>query len=185
MPVDQAVERLLALGLVIAIAAGAVALALWLNRRRTPQHEGLVLGYPPDLFPARDAAGGSALRALAAVQQRLVAVYRRLPAGDAAVPVGDAALWLRVFLLELRRLMDGAYRAAVITAAYGPTDHLDRLVAEVEAIEAQIVDDLTRQLLGGAGAGRTDRLNRRLAALRECAGEFAAIADAPDSGVHR
>jgi hypothetical protein len=181
MPVEPAVERLLGLGLVIAVAAAAVALALRLNRRRAAEHEGIVLGYPPELYPTGVAASAPALGALAAVQARLTAVDRQLAAADPGMTVGDLALWLRVFLLELRRLMDAAYRAAVITDAYGGADRLDRLAVEVRTIEAQVIDDITGRLLGEAGAGRPDRLNRRLAALRDCARELAEVT-APPTG---
>jgi hypothetical protein len=120
-------------------------------------------------------AHSPALRALAATQARLVSVYRRLPASDPTIPVGDLAIWLRVFLLELRQMMDTAYRVAVITDVYQQSTHLNRLVAEVQQIERQIADDLAQRLMAADGDTRNELLNRRLTALRECAHELASL----------
>jgi len=174
MTVDQG-ERLLGLAVVIVVAVGAVWTLLRMTHHRAPEHDGLVLGYPPDQFPVQRVVRHPALRALAATQARLVSVYRQLPVSDRTVPVNDLAIWLRVFLAELRQMMDTAYRVAVITDAYGRSAHLDRLAAEVQQLETQIADDITQRLLGYDGGAHDEVLNRRLAMLRSCARELASL----------
>ena len=180
MGADQ-IERLLGLGVVIVVAIGAVAVLLRSPRRRTPPVGEVVVGYPPDLFPVRCVVRQPALQALAATQARLLAVYQRLPVSDRTAPVSEIAIWLKVFLLELRQMMDTAYRVALVTDVYGHSPHLDRLVADVQQIEAQLADDITRRLLGADGELRDDVLNRRLEMLRQCARELAGLATAPTS----
>jgi hypothetical protein len=177
----EQVDRLLGLGVVIAVAVGAVLLLLRATRRSDPRDGEIVLGYPPDLFPVYQVTQQPALRALAATQARLLSVYRRLPAHDRAAPVGEIAVWLRVFLLELRQMMDTAYRVALVSDLYGHSRYLDQLVAEVQAIEAQIADDIARRLLGTDGPRHDEALGRRLALLRQCARELTSLEAAPRS----
>jgi hypothetical protein len=171
-------NRVLEFVVIILVAAGAVWL-LFRVTRRPPARDNLVLGYPPEHYPAHEATRLPALRKLAATQARLHAVYHRLPSSDPTLQVGEVAIWLRVFLVELRRMMDAAYRVALIADVYRQADHLDRLAAEVAELESQIADDIAQVLLGHQGAVRNEALSRRLGALRECAGELGRMAGAP------
>jgi hypothetical protein len=163
--------RILGLGLVIAVAVGAVLLLLWLSERRE-RHGAAVLGYPPDRFPAQSLTRGGPLAALAATQARLAALEARLP------PRSDQRIWLRTFLSELREIMDTAYHVAAIAEVYGQMAQLERLAAEVRGIEAEVADHVTRRLLARDGDAHDELLDGRLATLQLCLRELASLADA-------
>src|SRR5262245_50961232 len=162
---------LLQLGAVTVIAIGAVLLLLRISVRGTAAR-GIVQGYPPSLFPRQDVARSRALAALAATQARLLAVYEQAPAQS------DLAVWLGPFLRELREIMDTAYRVAAITQPYGSPPQLERLVAEVQEVEAQIAGHAVRLLLARDGDAEQELLDGRLATLRMCAQQLAHAADA-------
>ena len=163
--------RLFGLAIVIAVAVGAVLLLLRLSDRRDRRGEA-VLGYPPDLFPAQTLTNRGPLAALAATQARLAALEARLP------PRSDQRIWLRTFLGELREIMDTAYHVAAIAEVYGQMAQLDRLADEVQGIEAQVADHVTRRLLARDGDAHDELLDGRLATLRLCLRELASLADA-------
>lgn len=175
MAVEQVVERLGGLLLVMIGAGALTGLMFWLSRRRVTLYAGIVVGYPAELFPLPIVVGSPPLQALVAAQRRLIAVDRRLPVGDRA----GVALAVRLALIELRGLMDAAYLTAAVIGGHGASDQLDELVAEVQAIEEQLIDRVGDRLLGaGTTAGGADatpslRLSRRLVALRRCADEIA------------
>jgi hypothetical protein len=155
--------RVLGLGLVVLVAVGAVLLLLRLSDRRGQA----LLGYPPDRFPAQALTRGGPLAALAATQARLAALEARLP------PRGDQRIWLRTFLGELREIMDTAYHVAVIAEVYGQVAQLERLAAEVRAIEIEVAEHVTRRLLARDGDAHDELLDGRLATLRLCLRELA------------
>jgi hypothetical protein len=170
-------DRLLGLGAVGLVALGAVLLLLRFSGRAGPERGRSLLGYPPDLFPARHLTRGGTLAALAATQSRLASIERQAP------PQSDMSIWLRAFLYELRAIMDTAYRVTVITEIYGRPAQLDRLVAEVQQIEAEIAEHVTRRLLVRDGDAQDELLDGRLATLRMCVRELAGVAEpAPVSG---
>jgi hypothetical protein len=162
--------RILGLGLVIAVAVGAVLLLLWLSERRD-QHGAAALGYPPDLYPAQALTRSGPLAALAATQARLAALEARLP------PRSDQRIWLRTFLNELHEIMDTAYHVAAIAEVYGQMAQLERLAAEVRRIEAEVANHVTRRLLARDGDAYDELLDGRLATLRLCLRELANLAD--------
>jgi hypothetical protein len=170
--VDQnPVDHLIGLVVVIVVAVGAVLLLLRFSGRAAPQQGGRLLGYPPAIFPASHLTRGGPLAALAAIQSRLAALERQLPAQS------DASIWLRAFLHELRQIMDTAYRVVVITEIYGQPAQLDRLVAEVQQIEAQVAEQIARRLLARDGDTHDELLDGRLATLRLCVRELANMAE--------
>jgi hypothetical protein len=154
------------LGAVAAIALGAILLIWRTSTRRTPSHINVVLGYPPDQFPAHDVINQDALRVLATTQSRLLAIYDGLP------PNSDSAQRLQTFLLELRAIMDVAYQVALITRAYGPPPQLTRLAAEVQQIEAQLTQQMIHRLLSYEADAQEELLNGRFASLRELVREI-------------
>jgi hypothetical protein len=164
------IDRLLGLGAVGLVALGAVFLLLRLSGRAEPQRGRLLLGYPPELFPAQHLARSGALVALVETQARLASIERQLP------PQSEISIWLRAFLYELRAIMDTAYRVTVITEIYGRPAQLDRLVAEVQQIEAEIAEHVTRRLLARDGDAQAELLDGRLATLRMCVRELAGVA---------
>jgi hypothetical protein len=159
-------NRLVGLGVVCLVAVGAVLLLLRFSGRAAPGRSRL-LGYPPELFPAQHLTRGGALAALAATQSRLASIERQVPAQS------DLSIWLSAFLSELRAIMDTAYRVTVITEMYGQPASLDRLVAEVQQIEAEIVEHVARRLLARDGDAQAELLDGRLATLRLCVRELA------------
>jgi hypothetical protein len=171
---DQ-VTLLLKLGMVIVVAVGAVWLLLRVTDRPNTARGDLLLGYPPDLFPARDLTRSSQLAALTTTQARLHSIYAQLP------PHSDLAIWLRAFLNELREIMDTAYRVAVITQVYGQPADIDRLIAEVQQIEAEVAGHVARRLLARDGDAQHELLEGRLAALRMCVRELATLPAMPSS----
>jgi hypothetical protein len=160
------IDRLLGLGLVCLVALGAVALLLRFSGRSAPRR-GPLLGYPPELFPAQHLARSGALAALVATQARLATIERQLPRES------DLSVWLRTFLHELREIMDTAYRVTVITEMYGQPAQIERLVAEVCQIEAEIAAHVARRLLARDGDAQAELLDGRLATLRMCVRELA------------
>jgi len=162
---------LLGLAGVMIVALGAVLLLLRLGSADEMKHNVLLLGYPPEHFPARDLARSAPLIALAATQARLASIYTQLPQQT------DLAVWLRAFLNELREIMDTAYRVALITAVYGQPSQLDRLISEVQEIEAQVAEHVARQLLARDGDAQHELLDGRLATLRMCLRELATLTE--------
>jgi hypothetical protein len=169
-------DRLLGLGAVGLVALGAVLLLLRFSGRAGPGRGHLQLGYPPDLFPAQHLTRGGTLAALAATQSRLASIERQLP------PQSDLSIWLRAFLYELRAIMDTAYRVTVITEIYGRPAQLDRLVAEMQQIEAEIAEHVARRLLARDGDAQAELLDGRLATLRMCVRELAGISKPAPAG---
>ncbi len=165
--VTTEIEALIRLGIVILVAVGAVLFLLRLSDRGRAQRDAWLIGYPPDIFPAQALAHSGPLAALAATQSRLVSIYRQMPAQS------ELTIWLSAFLWELRAIMDTAYRVALVTQVYDQTAHLAQLVAEVEAIEVQIADHVTRQLLAQANDIGCESLEGHLATLRLCVREVA------------
>jgi hypothetical protein len=163
------IVTLLQLGAVAAIALGAIALLLRLSARTTSS--GVARGYPPGLFSRQDLVRNGPLAALAAIQARLLAIYEQTPNQS------DLAIWLQLFLSELRGIMDTAYRVAAISSAYGPHPRLDRLVADVQAIEAEIADHAIQLVLASNGDSEQEWLSARMATLRMCASELAQAAE--------
>ena len=163
-------NHLLGLGAVSLVALGAVVLLLRCSGRAGPGPGRLLLGYPPELFPAQHLTRGGALAALATTQSRLATIERQVP------PQSDLSIWLCAFLQELRAIMDTAYRVTVITEIYGRPAQLDRLVAEVQQIEVEIVEHVSRRLLARDGDAQAELLDGRLATLRMCVRELAGVA---------
>ena len=163
-------NRLIGLGIVCLVALGAVLLLLRFSGRAGLGRGRMILGYPPELFPAQHLARGGALAALAATQARLAAIQQQVP------PQSDLAIWLGAFLNELRAIMDTAYRVTVITEIYGRPAQIDRLVAEVQQIESEIADHVARRLLARDGDAQAELLDGRLATLRMCVRELAGAA---------
>ncbi|HEX8682161.1 MAG TPA: hypothetical protein VF707_07605 [Ardenticatenaceae bacterium] len=163
------VERLLGLGVVAVLALGAVSFLLWITGEPRRRHGALVLGYPPDLFPARHLTQSGMLLALAAVQARLVSIYRQIPAES------ETGLWLEAFLKELREIMNTAYRVVVVTEIYGRPTALESLVAEVEQLERQVVEHITQRLLARDGDAQEELLDARLEMLRVYMQELARL----------
>jgi hypothetical protein len=163
------------LGVVALIAIGAVLL-LWRLGERRSMRGGVVYGYPPSMFPNQELARSKPLAALAAIQARLLAVYEQAPAQS------DVSVWLRPFLTELRAIMDTAYRVAAISASYGSHPQLDRLVADVQVIEAQVAEHAIKLMLASDGDVQREPLDGRLATLQMCARELEAAAN-PAAGV--
>ena len=163
-------DRLFSLGAVCLVALGAVLLLLRFSGRAGPGRGRLLPGYPPDLFPAQHLTRSGTLAALAATQSRLTSIVRQVP------PQSDLSIWLCAFLDELRAIMDTAYRVTVITEIYGQPAQLDRLVAEVQQIEAEIAEHVARRLLARDGDVHAELLDGRLATLRMCVRELAGVA---------
>ncbi len=162
-------DHLLGLGAVGLVALGAVLLLLRFSGRAGPARGRLLLGYPPELFPAQHLTRGGALAALAATQSRLASIERQVP------PQSDLSIWLCAFLRELRAIMDTAYRVTVITEMYGRPAQLDQLVAELQQIEVEIVEQVARRLLARDNDAQAELLDGRLATLRMCVHELAGI----------
>jgi len=167
--VTHDIEGMVKLGIVMLVAVGAVLLLLRVSDRGRAQRDAWLVGYPPDIFPAQALTRSGPLTALAATQSRLISIYRQMPAQS------DLTIWLGAFLRELRAIMDTAYRVAVVTQVYGQTAHLDRLVAEVETIEVQIADHVTRQLPAQTDDIGRESLEGHLATLRLCVRELATL----------
>lgn len=165
--VANAIDGLVGLGIIIVVAVGAVLLLLRLSDGNRATDDTWRIGYPPDIFPAQALTRSGPLATLAATQMRLISIYRQMPAQS------DLTIWLGAFLQELRAIMDTAYRVAVVTQVYGQTAHLDRLVAEVQQIEAQVAEHVTRQLLVREADRYREPLDGRLATLRLCVRELA------------
>jgi len=163
-------ERLLGLAIIVVVALAGVALLLR-GGRGAGDHDPLLPGYPPARFPARHLTATDPLAALAATQARLLTMCRHMRTES------DAAIWLRTFLHELREIMNTAYRVAVITEGYGRQAALDRLVAEVEQIERDIAEQISRRLLQRDEDAHAELLAGRLATLELCARELSLLAD--------
>jgi hypothetical protein len=166
------IDRLIGLGAVCLVAVGAMLLLLRFSARGASRRGPQLLGYPPDLFPAQHLTRGGALAALAATQARLASIERQIQ------PQSDLSIWLRAFLHELREIMDTAYRVTVITEIYGRPAQIERLVAEVQQIEAEIAEHVARRLLARDGDAHDELLDGRLATLRLCVRELASASEA-------
>lgn len=173
------VKQLIGLGVVVLATLGGLWLLLRLPAGRSRPSGGLVLGYPPDLFPARELTRSPALLALAATQSRLLSIYRQMPAHS------ELAVWVRTFLNELREIMDTAYRVALVTEVYGQPALLDRLIVEVEQIETQVAEQVAQRLLARDGDAQQELLDGRLAALRMCMRELALVSEVGTRGLSR
>lgn len=171
------VKQLIGLSVVVLMTLGVLWLLLRLPNGRSRPSGGLVLGYPPDLFPARQLTRSPALLALAATQRRLLSIYQQTPAHS------DLAVWVRAFLNELREIMDTAYRVALVTEVYGQPALLDRLIVEVEQIETQVVEQVAQRLLARDGDAQQELLDGRLAALRMCMRELALVSEVGTRGL--
>jgi hypothetical protein len=167
----EPMTTLINLGGIAAIALGAVALLWRVSGQERPQRGAIVQGYPPDLFPAHDVVQSSALSTLAATQSRLLSLYAETPVSS------DSARLLHTFLHELRGIMDLAYRVALATRAYGPTPQLERLVSEVQEIEAQLVDHVIHRMLAYEADQQAALLTARLESLRQCVDELTPAAE--------
>jgi hypothetical protein len=163
--VNDPIVLLIQIAIVIIIAGGAVLLLLRSNSRVAHERDGILRGYPSGLYPNQEVARSESLAALAATQARLLSVYERLPTHT------DLSDWLRDFLHELREVMDNAYRVATITQAYGDLPQLQRLVDDVQRIEAEVADQIAQQLLARDEHLRQS-LDHQLLALRQCAHEL-------------
>lgn len=161
------VETLLGLGVVAALAVGSVLLLLRLGGRGSSRQGAFVVGYPSDLFPAHTLVQAGPLAVLATIQGRVLSIYRQIP------PESETGLWLETFLLELREIMDTAYRVMVVTEVYGRPTQLDAVVAEVQQLEAQVAEHVTQRLLAREGDARDELLEARLETLRLCMEELA------------
>jgi hypothetical protein len=164
---DPQLTTLLGLGTAILVSLSTAALLLRASNGVAKHRSGLVQGYPLGQFPARDLTSQGPLAALAATQTRLLAMYEQVPAHS------DLAIWLRTFLHELREIMDTAYRVALITRLYGQPLQLERLVAEVQQIEAQLAEQAISQLLARDADAQQEQLEGRLQTLRMCVRELA------------
>lgn len=165
----EQLEHLARLGAVILVAGGAMLLLIRLSGQTAPQHNDLLLGYPLAHYPAHALTRTGTLAELAAIQARLVSVCTHMPAHS------DLAIWVRAFLRELREIMDTAYHVAVVTQVYGQPIQLEQLVAEVRAIELEVAEHVTQQLLARGGDIEHEPLNGRLATLRLCVRELARL----------
>lgn len=155
--------KLAGLGLVAAVAVGALLWLLRLGGAPAPERPELTPGYPTERFPDRAVAADPALAGLVATQARLLAILAGLPPGS------EPAVWLATFLRELRAIMDTAYRVAAVSRIYGTMPPLEALSAEVARIEADVAAQITRRLLDRDGDAQQELLDARLAALRLCA----------------
>jgi ABC-type amino acid transport substrate-binding protein len=171
--------QLLGLAAVALASLGALWLLMRVPSGQRRQAGGLTLGYPPDLFPARELTRGPALLALAATQGRLLSIYQQMPAHS------DLAIWVRAFLNELREIMDTAYRVALVTEVYGQPALLDRLIAEVQQIETQVAEQVAQRLLARDGDAQQELLDGRLAALRMCMRELTLVSEVGVRGLPR
>jgi hypothetical protein len=157
------------LGLGTAALIGLVTVILLLRGGRRPAHRsGIVRGYPSEHFPARELTSQGPLAELAAIQERLLTIYDQTPAHS------DLAVWLRTFLHELREIMDTAYRVGMIARLYGKPVQIERLVAEVRRIEAELAEHVVGRLLARDGDREQELLEGRLATLRMCVRELTA-----------
>lgn len=159
------ITTLIGLAVVILIGLGVVVFMLRIGGGR-PRRQELLLGYPPDLFPAQELTRGGSLKALAAVQARLLSVHAQLPRQS------ELAVWIWSFLRELRPIMDSAYKAASVAKLYSQSSPLDSLVREVESIEKEIAERVVKRLLSTEAAVDDDGLDVHLAVLRRYAHEL-------------
>lgn len=164
-------EKVLGLGLVAAVAFGALWLLLRTGERRSRALG--AMGYPPSRFPARHLTQVGPLAALALTEARLALLHAQLPTHS------DLAPWLAAFLAELRQLMEMAYRVQVITEVYGPPAHLERIVTEVQGLEQQIAQDVAQHLLTHEGNAQQELLDDRLATLHLCGQELRRAISSP------
>ncbi|NJM07580.1 hypothetical protein HC891_17430 [Candidatus Gracilibacteria bacterium] len=127
----------------------------------------VVRGFPPERFPDRQLVQIAPLSALVATQARLISMYAQLPHES------ELAVWVRAFLLELRQIMDSAYRVASVAVLYDQTTQLDSVVSEVQRIEAQLAETAMQRMLNAQSDIDTERFETRLAVLRRCVKELA------------
>lgn len=167
------ITHILGLLLVAVVAVLLIGLLMYLGER--PRSGDMpVLGFPPERYPAQDLTRGGPLVELATTQARLTLMALQLP------PQSDQRIWLRTFLIELRAIMDAAYRVALMAQLYEQPAALARLSAEVRQIELDVAAQVTQ--LAACGGPHDDLLDGRLAALRLCARELSGLAPAHSSG---
>lgn len=111
---------------------------------------------------------------MTAIQARLVSIVQQLP------PQTDLAIWLHQSLVELREIMNLAYRAVVVTQAYGPPPQLAQLIVELHALEEQIIVRIGQQLLARGNGVHHELLSGRLATLWMCARELSRLSGGPN-----
>jgi hypothetical protein len=150
--------------LLSAFVAGGAVFAFLRYSQKSAIHAatGIVQGYPAQAYPLQQATSTVQLQALTAVQQRLLLIYDQAPARS------DLTIWLKLFLVELRAIMDVAYRVAPLMQLYGKNQQLDQLVLEVQLIETQIAECSISSLLQQAPDQQLNMLESRLATLRLC-----------------
>lgn len=139
-----------------------VAQFIFKRGRPGKQRHTFLVGYPPDLFPSQELTQSGPLADLAAAQGRLVSVYQNLPVQS------TLTIWLRTFLIELRDMMDTAYRVMVITQTYGYPAQVECLVVAVQQMEYRIAFLATQRLLAHDASVQHERLNEQLATVRLC-----------------
>jgi hypothetical protein len=169
--VYETMSYVLDLGEIAMTMAGSLALLAQQgngNKRPPEQHttESLVVGYPPHLFPAHMLTQSGPLAELATIQKRLIAMSRQLS------PQRDLSPWLSLFLVELREVMDRAYRVAVIAQVYAQPSRLETLVRMVQQIELEIVRRTKRSLIYQESRAETLPLFAHFASLRMFAQEM-------------
>lgn len=162
------------LGLVVvSIVAVTSVIVLFRRSENIDEHQRWqIVGYPSQLVPAHELTRNGPLAALIVVQARLLSMYRQLPADS------DVAIWLRMFLYELRTIMDTAYYAAQVTDAYERSPLFDWLVVEVQQIEADLAVRIAQRLLLPADDPEQELLAARLASLRMCVRELTGASNA-------
>jgi hypothetical protein len=157
------------LGLIVTafVSGVGVVLLLRIGKPQLKPSLELVRGYPVEHFPDQQAVRSEPLLALVATQTRLLSVYAQLPRQS------DLAVWVHAFLLELRQIMDSAYRVAGVAMLYDKIGQLDTVVREVQRIEAQLAEAAMQHLLDAQSDVDTERFETRLAVLRRCVKELA------------
>lgn len=171
------IEHLLGLSLVVMVTLLGVALVLRGSGRAPVATGALLIGYPPSRYPAQHLMTIGPLAMLAATQSRLVAMYGHMDQAS------DSAIWLRIFLQELREIMDTVYRTAVITDGYGHTPAVGELVVELQQIERVLVEQLGQRMLQRDGDAHAELLAGRVATLHLCVRELAQLAEQPDNAI--
>ncbi len=160
---------LIALLLVSVVAVVGVLVVFSWSEQPSAHVQWQMPGYPPDRFPVRELVQDGPLAAFGATQTRLLAMYRQLPSE------GDTTVWLRIFLCELRAIMDNAYYVALVTDSYERSPIFDWLVVELQQIETEIAGQIAECLLLQEGDAQQELLAGRLASLRMCARELTTL----------
>jgi hypothetical protein len=159
----------IALVLVSIVAVAGVLVVFRWSEQPSAHLQWQMPGYPPDRFPIRELVQDGPLAAFGATQMRLLAMYRQLPSE------GDTTAWLRIFLCELRAIMDNAYYVAQLTDDYERSPIFDWLVVELQQIETEIAGQIAQYRLLQEGNIRHEILAGRLASLRMYARELTSL----------